>query len=151
MEEDTELPLQLFHHRNNTVMTDWVLFKHFSIYQTHVYRTNLWLINKLSQPDYCKWLLPCWTGGLIIGRWLTGGWGTNQSPWQSTRCFPLDLLRLTRDQCWRLGLEKVASVLQPCLCVRQVTGPSQRVTQRECLCTLEYFSVLWKIYDFRSS
>lgn len=53
--------------------------------------------------------------------------------------FPSDLVRLTGDQCWRPGLEKVASVLQPCLCVRQVTGPSQRVTQRECC-------VLWNIF-----
>lgn len=98
---------------------------------------NLTAVN--SFPPF-QLFVPYWTGGLIIGQRLTWGWGTNQSPWQSSSCFPLELLRLTGDQCWRPALKKVASVLLPCLCVRQVTGPSQRVTQREECC------VPWNIF-----
>lgn len=143
MEEDTQPSLGPSADRHKTVIAGCALFKSCSIYQTSVCRTNLWLINKLSQPDCRKFFPTLSVTCAILNRRPYYRSAANlrlrnkPKPLAEPSCFPLELLRLTGDQCWRPALKKVASVLQPCLCV---TGPSQRVTQREECC------VPWNIF-----
>lgn len=81
-----------------------------------------------------------------MGQWLTGGRGTNQSPWQSSRCSPqtcsgsLETSAGGRDRESGFCASSMPNLSGfTCLSVRRTAGPSQRATQRECC-------VLWNFF-----
>lgn len=147
MEEDTQPSLGPSADRHKTVIADWALFKSCSIYQTSVCRTNLWLINKLSQPDCRKFFPTLSVTCAILNRRPYYRSAANlrlrnkPKPLAELKLFPLGAAQAHWRPMLEAGIKEsgfCASTMPVCEAgdwAKPKSDPKRRM-----LCTLEYFS-----------
>lgn len=147
MEEDTQPSLGPSADRHKTVIADWALFKSCSIHQTSVCRTNLWLINKLSQPDCRKFFPTLSVTCAILNRRPYYRSAANlrlrnkPKPLAELKLFPLGAAQAHWRPMLEAGIKEsgfCASTMPVCEAgdwAKPKSDPKRRM-----LCTLEYFS-----------